>query len=174
MDMSRHCAQGFCDGRRPLKRIFLACVASVLIVLPDIAMAGSAAGGGTDDGVPIVAEAERSERAIVAAWNSRRWDDLAPLYAQDVLLLVPNHEPVQGRDAAMDYFRSVRDVVGEIADDYEHLRVKDNGDSVGIAGVFSVESGHVRLWYTDLYERQPDGSMQIVVNAFAFRERAAG
>jgi len=155
-------------------RVLLACAAVVLTVVPGIAVAGAGTAGGTNDDAQIVADAKRVESAIVAGWNDKKWDELAPLYAESAVVLAPNHEPVRGRSAIIEYFRSVRDVVGEIADAWEYLRVKGNGDSASLVGLFAVQDGRVRMWYTDLYERQPDGSVQIVVNAFAFRERAVG
>jgi ketosteroid isomerase-like protein len=154
-------------------RILLA-FAAVVVLAPGIAVAGAGTGGDADDGAQIVADAKRVEMAIVAAYNDKKWDELPPLFAEDALLLPPNHEPVRGRDAIVEYYKSGRDVFGEINEGWEFLRVKGSGNFASLAGLVTLGSGGIRLWYTDLYERQPDGSVQMVVNAFAFPERPVG
>ena len=148
--------------------------AAVVVLAPGVAVAGAGTGGDADDGAQIVADAKRVEMAIVDAYNDRKWDELSPLFAEDGLLLPPNEEPIRGRSAIVEFYKSGRDVYGEINEGWEVLRVKGSGDVASLAGVVTLGHGRVRLWYTDLYERQPDGSVQMVVNAFAFPERLAG
>jgi ketosteroid isomerase-like protein len=155
-------------------RMLLASAAVVLIAVPGIAVAGAGTGGATDDDTQMVAEAKRVEIAIVTAYNDRKWDQLPPLFAEDALLLAPNQEPVRGRDAVVAYYESLRDVVGEINEGWEFLRVKGNGTSASLTGLVTLGPGRIRLWYTDLYERQPDGTVQMAVNAFAFPEQPVG
>ena len=65
-------------------------------------------------------------------------------------------------------------MVGEINDGWEHLRVQGSGTSATLTGIVTLGSGRVRVWYSDLYERQPDGSVQLAVNAIAFAQRPVG
>lgn len=96
------------------------------------------------------------------------------MFAEDALLLSPNHEPVRGRDAIVEFYKNARDVVGEINEGWKFLRVEGSGNFANLAGLITLGSGRIRLWYTDSYERQPDGSVQMIVNAFAFTERPVG
>ena len=74
----------------------------------------------------------------------------------------------------MEFFKSVRDVAGAIDDGYEYIRVKGSGKIASLTGYFTTQSGHVRMTYADVYERQPDGSVLMTVNQFGLRERAVG
>lgn len=154
-------------------RMFLA-LAAVVVLVPGFAVAGVGTGGDADDGAQIVADAQRVEMAIVDAYNARRWEELPALFAEDGLLLVGNEEPIRGRDAIVGFYRAGRDLYGEINDGWEVLRVQGSGNFASLAGVVTVGSGRVRLWYTDLYERQPDGSVQMIINAFAVPKRPVG
>ena len=155
-------------------RTLVACAATVVIALPGIAAAGAGVGGDTDDAAQMVADAKGVEIAVVAAYNDRKWDQLSPLFAEDAVLLLPHHEPIHGRDAVAGYYETLRDVVGEINDGWEHLRVQGSGTSATLTGIVTLGSGRVRVWYSDLYERRPDGSVQLAVNAIAFTQRPVG
>ena len=72
--------------------MLLASAATALILVPGIAGAVAGTGGDADDDAQMVADAKRTESAIVAAWNDKKWDELGPLYAEDALVLPPNHE----------------------------------------------------------------------------------
>ena len=151
-------------------RMLVACAAAAVIAMPGIA-AGGGMGGDTGDATQMVAEAKRVEIAIVTAYNDRRWDQLPPLFAEDAVLLLSNHEPIHGRDAVAGYYETLRDVVGEINEGWEFLRVQGTGMSATLTGIVTLGSGRVRVWYSDLYERQPDGSVQLAVNAIGFAQR---
>jgi len=162
--------------RHPKGRMWmlLASAATVLILVPSMAGAGVGTGGDTDDDAQMIADAKRTDRAVVVAYNNKNWDELGPLWAEDALVLPPNHEPVRGRDAIIEYLRDARDVFGPIDDGWEHIRVKASGTFASLAGLFTLQSGHVRLTYAQLYERQPDGSVLLAVDQFNFRERPVG
>ncbi len=164
----RHPKASGADHRRWV-RILLTSAAVVLILAPGIAGAGAGTGGATDDDAQMVADAKLAESAIVAGYNDKKWDELRALYSEDALLLPPNHEPVQGRDAIIEYFQSIRDITGEIDDGLEYLRLKGSGSFAVLAGKITFQSGQVRMTYNDLYERQPDGSVLLAVNEIAFR-----
>ena len=90
----------------------------------------------------------RAESAIVAAYNDKSWDEFGRLYAEDALMMPPNHEPLRGRDAIIRYISSVRDVFGEIDRGYQHLRAKGSGE--------------------------PDGSVLLAVDQIGFDGQAVG
>jgi ketosteroid isomerase-like protein len=154
-------------------RVLLA-FAAVVVLAPGIAVAGAGTGAGTNDDTQIVAEAKRAESAFVVAYNDKNWDALRSVFAEDLLLLAANAEPIKGRDAIVEYFKNARDAFGEINDGHEHLSVNGSGKVARLAGVLTAGPGRIRVWYSDIYERQPDGSVRFAVKAFAFPERAVG
>jgi len=155
-------------------RMLLASAAVVLVVVPGMAVAGTGTGGASDDEAALIAAAKQTEAAIATAINDKKWDALGALYAQDAVLLPPNHEPVVGRDAIVDFIRSIRDVVGKLDDAVDYVRVQASGNLASMAVTFSANSGHLRMTDAELYERQPDGSLVMVVETFAFREQPVG
>jgi len=160
---------------RHLKRMrAVLAFAAVVVLAPGIADAVAGTGGDTDDGVQIVAEAKQAESAFVVAYNDKNWDALRSVFAEDVLLLAPNAEPINGRNAAVEYFKSLRDAVGKVNDGHEHLTVNGSGSLARLAGVLTVGPGRIRVWYSDLYELQPDGSVLFKVKAVGFPQRAVG
>ena len=102
----RHPKASVADHRRWV-RILLAAAAVVFILAPGIAGAGAGTGGATDDDAQMVADAKLAESAIIAGYNDKKWDELRALYSEDALLLPPNHEPVQGRNAIIEYFQGI-------------------------------------------------------------------
>jgi ketosteroid isomerase-like protein len=157
----------------PQIRMLMVSTAVALIAVPGIAVGAVATGDGSDDS-QIVADAKQAEHAYDAAWNDRRWDDLRLLYAEDALLLPPNHDPIEGRDRIVEYFKSARDLVGEIDAHPTWLRVKNSGNLATLAGELTTRSGRVHVAYSDVWERQPEGSVVIAVSAFAFPQRPVG
>lgn len=155
-------------------RMLLVCAVAVVIAVPGVSVAGAGVGGDTDEVARMVADAKRVEIAVVTAYNDRKWEQLPPLFAEDAVLLLSHHEPIHGRDAVAGYYETLRDVVGEINDGWEHLRVQGSATSATLTGIVTLGSGRVRVWYSDLYERQPDGSVQLAVNAIAFTQRPVG
>ena len=155
-------------------RMLLVCAVAVVIAVPGVSVAGAGVGRDTDEVAQMVADAKRVEIAVVTAYNDRKWDQLPPLFAEDAVLLLPHHEPIHGRDAVAGYYEALRDVVGEINDGWEHLRVQGSATSATLTGIVTLGSGRVRVWYSDLYERRPDGSVQMAVNAIAFTQRPVG
>jgi ketosteroid isomerase-like protein len=155
-------------------RMLRASAAVMLTVVPGVAVAAAGTGGGTNEDDQMVAAAKRTDRAIIAAYNDKKWDELRALYSEDAVLLPPNHDPVLGRDAIVEYISSVRDVAGKLDDGQEYLRVKASGNLVSLAVTFTANSGHVRMTDAELYQRQPDGSLVMAVEQFGFRERPVG
>ena len=147
--------------------MLLASATTVLILAPGIALAGSGTGGDTDDGAQMIADAKRTENAVMVAWNAKKWDELGALYAEDAVVLPPNHGPVAGRAAIVEYFRGLRDALGELGG-FESVRTSANGRLADLVAKFTAESGRVRMIYQGHYERQPDGSVLLGVDQPAF------
>lgn len=151
-------------------RMLTASAAVVLIVAPGIAIAGGT-GGDTDSDAQMVAAAKRTQRGVAAAYNDRKWDELRPLYTKDAIMLPPNHEPIRGPDAIIEFLRSARDVFGEIdLSGSESARVKVSGNLANFVYEFTAQSGRVRLMTNELYERQPDGSVLVSVDEPSFMD----
>jgi ketosteroid isomerase-like protein len=155
-------------------RMLLASAAVALITGPGIAAAGAGTGGDTDDDAQLVADAKRAERAYDAAWNDKRWDDLRLLYAEDALLVLPNQDPIEGRERIVDQLKRSRDAIGEIDDHSTWLRATGSGDLAVLAGQITTRSGRVRLTYSDVWERQADGTVVITVSAVGLPQRPVG
>jgi ketosteroid isomerase-like protein len=146
--------------------------AVVLVVVPGMAVAGTGTGAPTSDDAQMIADAIRAEDHIVIAYNDKNWDDLRALYMDDALMLPPNHEPVRGRDAIVEYLRGLRDAAGPISK-IEHVRVRGSGTLANLVGKFSIQSGQVRMMTNEVYERQPDGSVLSGIDEFSFRDAAS-
>ena len=147
--------------------MLLASAVTMLILAPGIALAGGETGGNTDDDAQMIADAKGTENAIVVAWNEKKWSELGALYAEDAMVLPPNHNPVAGRAAIVEYFRGLRDALGELGG-LEPVRTRANGRLADLVTKFTAESGRVRMIYQGHYERQPDGSVVLGVDQPAF------
>jgi ketosteroid isomerase-like protein len=153
--------------------MILASAAVVLVVVPGVAVVAAGAGGTSTDNDPMIADAMKTEHGIIAAYNDKRWDQLGPLYAPDATMVPPNHEPVQGRDAIVEYLRSVRDAAGPVTEpNTEPVRIRSSSNLANVIGRFSLQSGRLRLTANELFERQADGSVLCGVDEFSFRDAA--
>ena len=163
-----------------LTRSLVALAAVTFLVAPGTASARSPdarsdtglAAMGSDD--QMVAEAMALERKWVQLWNDRNWDDLGTtLYADDALAVPPNHEPIRGRAAIIEYLRGARDALGEFEGGTETFRASASGNLVSLVGEYSARSGKLRLTGHELFERQPDGPLRCTVDMFGFRDPLA-
>jgi ketosteroid isomerase-like protein len=158
-------------SRRRLTGILVACAAAVFLVAPGIAGAGS---GETSTGASgqenMVAEAMRMDQKAVQLWNERKWDEFAATYAEDAIACPPNHEPIRGGKSIAEYYKGLRDVLGELEGGTETLRATASGKVVSLLSKYSAYSGRVRVTAHELYERQSDGSLKLAVDMFAFRD----
>jgi len=173
------------DERTPGRRAdgwmtwsLLAFAAGLLLVAPGTAAAGGGRGSGSDVAAmstddQMIAEASRLDQKFVELYNARKWDELgAVYYAEDAIAAPPNHEPIQGRAAIVDFYRAGRDTFGELEGGTETWRASSSGKLVSLVGKFSAYSGHVRVTSHGLFERQPDGSLKCTVDMFGFRDPA--
>lgn len=149
-------------------RVLLASATAVVILAPDFALAGP---DETSDVDELIAAARKTQNAIITAYNDRRWEDLPPLYVEDAVMLPPNHAPIHGRDAIIEFLRSARDAVG-VGDlsNNKNARVVASGNLVNFVYEFTARDGHVRMVTNELYERQSDGSVRITVDEPSFTD----
>ena len=118
----------------------------------------------------MVAEAFRMEQMFVELWNAKKWDELGPAYyTENAIAVPPNHEPIKGRAAIIEYMKGAREVLGE-AEVVEPHKASASGGLVSLVGNYSGRSGKMRVTAHELYERQPDGSLRCVVDMFGFRD----
>jgi ketosteroid isomerase-like protein len=145
-------------------------VAIGLMVAPGLAGAGSGAEKRGSDRVEATASEDLNlQRTWVQLFNGRRWDELAAIYEEDAVAIPPNHQPVRGRAAIIEYFKSIREAVGEVTRG-EPARITASGDLVAlIADDGSARSGTMRFNAHELYARQPDGSLRYRFDMFGMQ-----
>jgi len=157
--------------RRLLTATLMACAAVMCLMAPGTAGAGSGeTGTPTSDRDPMVAEAMRLDQEAVQLWNERKWDEFAAGYADDAIACPPNHEPIRGGRAITEYYKGLRDALGELEGGTETLRATASGKVVSLLSQFSARSGRFRVTAHELYERQTDGSLKLAVDMFAVRD----
>ena len=146
-------------------RALVPLVAVMLVVGPGIA------GAGDDDAEKTDQEqiARNVQRKFIEAYNAKEWDELGALYTEDAIAIPPNHEPVKGRAAIVEYWKSVRDTVGE-------AECGDSMDSVA-SGKYAAHvgrdctaySGSLGFTFHELAERGEDGTWRYKFDMFGFR-----
>jgi len=149
---------------------------AVLLLAPGAAGArGGQAGRGqsadpaTDDDTQMLADAITAEKAGVQAYNDRNWNELGASFGEHAIVVPPNHEPVQGRTAIVDYYRGVRDVIGEVTCGHP-FRVAASGRLASVVDECWVVSGRFRVTAHMAFERQSDGVVRYVVDMFGARD----
>ncbi len=124
---------------------------------------------GCADGTPALDSASRGavEATVdryVAASNQGDAEALADLYADDAVLLPPDHEPVHGRDAITDFWREGTDTGLQVST----LRLEVGGDVAYLVGRYHLppteqeeeDSGQ----YVLCLKRQPDGAWKLTAD----------
>jgi ketosteroid isomerase-like protein len=168
--MPRHHRTSSTIARQRVTRGLVAC-AVVVAITPTRPGAGVAAASSDD---PSVTAAMTMEQRFVQLWNDHKLDQLGEVYyTDDALAVPPNHEPIRGRPAIVEYFRGARDALGELEGGTETFRASAGGDLVSLVGKYSVRSGHVRFTSHELYQRQADGSLRCIVDMFGFLDPLA-
>lgn len=158
------------SGRRWLIRTLVASAAVVCLVGPGIGSARSEAGTGASNRVQAMSSDDLNlQKNWVEFFNGRKWDELGGIYEEDAIAIPPNHEPIQGRAAIIEYFRGIRDAV-DVVKCGEPARVTVSGNLVSLAGGnCSAYDGRMGFTYSELYERQADGSLRYRVDMFGMR-----
>lgn len=147
----------------------LLATAMAAVVVP-LAPIPGAAEEGSSDVKGMVAEAFRMEQMFIELWNAEKWDQLGPAYyTENAIAVPPNHEPIKGRAAIIEYMKGARKVLGE-AEVVEPHRASASGDLVSLVGNYSGRSGKMRVTAHELYQRQADGSLRCIVDMFGFRD----
>ena len=107
---------------------------------------------------------EATVSRYVAASNKGDADALAELYADDALLLPPDHEPIHGREAIVEFWREGTDEGLEVST----LRLEVNGDVGYMVGQYrlppteeeAADSGQ----YVLCLKRQADGAWKLTAD----------
>lgn len=143
-------------------------VVSILVVPGALsAQAGDEAGS---DAAAMVAEAVRMQQRFIEQYNARKFDEMGAFWAEDAIALPPNHEPIRGRAAIVEYFRELRDTFGEGELSGAPLASSVSGNLVAVVPQYSAHQGQLRVVAHELFERQPDGSLRCIQDMFGFRD----
>ena len=121
---------------------------------------------------PMVTQTRKAVELFIQRWNANKLEEMVvDHYIDDAVMLPPNHEPVYGHQAILAYWKSVRDVVGEIdKGDYIIRATPSGNNSVSWVGQYNFHDGKLRATSHEWYVRQPDGSMRIAVDMFGYRD----
>ena len=114
-------------------------------------------------------DAMRAAQNITQGYNDKIWALFGAQFVDEAIGIVPNHEPLRGRAAIIEYYRQARDVAGEV-EQTEVVRVTTTEKLVSLARAFSTKAGGVRVLTHEAFERQPDGSVRAVVDMFGARD----
>lgn len=149
-------------------------LAALIAVVPMVVLPGALSAQADDEvhsDAAMVAEAFRMNQMLIDLYNARKFEEMAArYYAEDAIALPPNHEPVRGRAAIAEYFRGVRDSLGEAEVSGPPLRSSVSGDNVSLMSQYSAHQGQLRVVAHETFERQPDGSLRAVQDMFGFRD----
>jgi ketosteroid isomerase-like protein len=149
-------------------RILLAAASVFLLAAPGIAGAGD-----SDSHDRVVAEAMRLDQTFVELFNARKWDELGTTYyAEDAIAVPPNHEPIRGRAAIIEYMRGSRDALGDIETGPDNFKASVSGGLVSLVAKYAGQHGRIRVTSHELFERQADGTLKCTVDMFGFRDPA--
>jgi ketosteroid isomerase-like protein len=152
-------------------KVLVAIMAVVPILVVPGAVSAQADGEARSDAAAMVAEAVRMDQMFIDLYNARKFDEMsARYYAEDAIALPPNHEPIQGGAAIAEYFRENRDSLGEAEFSGAPLSSSASGDLVSIIVEYSGHQGQLRVVAHETFERQSDGSLRNVHDAFGFRD----
>jgi ketosteroid isomerase-like protein len=155
--------------RRWLTRTLTASAALVLVIASGIDRAGSDPGKTGSSHRDPIAEATAVQHKLIEFYNARKWDELGALYLEDAIAVPPNHEPIRGRAAIVEYWRSVRDALGE-GECGEPLEGTVSGNLVALVSrSCSGYSGRLGVTAHELYERRADGSLRLKFDMFGLR-----
>lgn len=114
----------------------------------------------------------------VAASNEGDADGLTELYADDAVLLPPDHEPIHGRDAIAEFWRQGTDAGLEVST----LRLEVDGELAYLIGRYrlppTAEEAADSGQYVLCLKRQADGTWKLTADIWngsgASDERGAG
>jgi len=106
---------------------------------------------------------------FIQLWNDNKVDELvATYYTDDSILVPPNHEPIRGRAGILEYLKNAHDAVGPFDTLEAPYSMEASGDMVSNVGKISFRSHQIRFTTHERWERQPDGSVRVIVDMFGF------
>lgn len=164
---------------RSRKRWLVPGLALILTGLPLVAATAASGMGHADRPAvvaaaaedPMVAETRQVIDVFVQRWNENKLEELVEAhYVEDAIVMPPNHEPIRGRAAILEFFKGVRNVLGEFDEGDYLMSAKTSGNLVSWAGQYNFRGGKIRFVTHELYERQPDGSLRNTVDMFGYRD----
>lgn len=150
-------------------KVLAAFMSVVSILVVPGAMSAQAGDEARSDADAMVAEAVRMQQQLIERYNARKFDELGAFWAEDAIALPPNHEPIRGRAAIVEYFRANRDILGE-GEVGPPLASSVSGNLVAVVPQYTGYQGQLRLVAHELFERQPDGSLLCIQDMFGFRD----
>jgi ketosteroid isomerase-like protein len=151
-------------------KVLAAFLAVVSILVVPGAMSAQAGDEARSDAAAMVAEAVRSQQLFLDRYNARKFEEMGRFWAEDAIALPPNHEPIRGRAAIVEYFREARDTLGEGELSGAPLTSSVSGNLVAVMPQYSAHQGQLRVVAHELFERQPDGSLLCIQDQFGFRD----
>jgi ketosteroid isomerase-like protein len=113
---------------------------------------------------------EEMDVEFVRLWNENKLDELGEFYyAENALLMPPNHEPIRGKKAIVEELKGLRQAFGEMC----CLRPMQVVQSEGLTSIgtnFASLQGGVRIVAHEAFQRQVDGSWKVIVDMVGFRD----
>ncbi len=114
---------------------------------------------------------EEMDVEFVRLWNENKFDELGDFYyAENALLMPPNHEPIRGRKNIVEELKGLRQTFGEFQTGVRPLQVVEAGDLTSIVNQGVLVQGGVRTVMHEAFERQADGSWKVIVDMPGFRD----
>ena len=113
---------------------------------------------------------EEMDVEFIRLFNENKLDKLGEFYyAENALLMSPNHEPIRGRKAIVEELKGVRQAFGE----FSGLRLMQVVESEGLTSIvasFATLHGGARIVTHEAFQRQVDGSWKVIADMVGFRD----
>lgn len=110
-----------------------------------------------------------SERWAAAA-AAGNWDEVASLYSEDAILMPPNAEAEEGRDAVRGHLAAFPPLQSI---DFDRVHIDGSGDLAYVHGTYTMtftgpggQTTEDRGKYIEIWERQDDGQWRITRDIF--------
>jgi ketosteroid isomerase-like protein len=118
---------------------------------------------------PGVTDPALLDRVFITAYNAARFDDLPALFTDDAVYVPPNHEPIKGAAAVVEFYRQLRPVLGAVAPSEEvHKVVRAEGTYAQTIS-YAFTSG-VRANDTEVMVRGADGAWRYALCEAGLRD----
>lgn len=133
-----------------------------LTVMPTTVKAGAQA--------RILSAVEMDEE-FVKLWNASKLDELVEFYyVDDAVVVPPNHELIKGKKNIYEFFKGLRPSLGELQTGLEHHQVVVTDDMTSVVGNYAAYNGGMRITSHEVFQRQADGTLRVIVDMFGFRD----